>query len=118
MLFPERNLAGPVLGTVNFTQIFRGAFQACYLGYSLDHRLEGRGLMHEAVGAAIRHVFDVLKLHRIMVNYVPSNERSATLARRLGFVPEGIARDYLYIDGAWRDHVLTALTNPDAPAPT
>ena len=117
MLFPERNLAGPVLGIVNFTQIFRGPFQACYLGYALDYRLEGRGLMREALEAAIRHVFDVLKLHRIMANYMPANERSAALARRLGFVPEGIARDYLYIDGAWRDHVLTALTNPAAPKP-
>ena len=111
MLFPERNLAGPVLGIVNFTQIFRGPFQACYLGYALDYRLEGRGLMREALEAAIRHMFDVLKLHRIMANYMPANERSAALARRLGFLPEGIARDYLYIDGAWRDHVLTALTN-------
>ena len=117
MLFPERNLGGPVLGMVNFTQIFRGPFQACYLGYALDYRLEGRGLMHEALEAAIRHVFEILKLHRIMVNYQPSNERSAALARRLGFVPEGIARDYLYIDGAWRDHVLTALINPSAPKP-
>lgn len=117
MLFPERNLGGPVLGMVNFTQIFRGPFQACYLGYALDYRLEGRGLMREALEAAIRHVFETLKLHRIMLNYMPSNERSAGLARRLGFAPEGIARDYLYIDGAWRDHVLTALSNPSAPKP-
>ncbi|GGF16294.1 ribosomal-protein-alanine N-acetyltransferase [Aliidongia dinghuensis] len=115
MLFRDRDLSGPVLGVINFTQIFRGAFQACYLGYAIDYRLEGRGLMREALEAAIRHVFDAMKLHRIMVNYMPSNERSAALARRLGFIPEGIARDYLYIDGAWRDHVLTALTNPAAP---
>jgi len=31
--------------------------------------------------------------------------------RRLGFVPQGYARDYLRIDGEWRDHVLTALVN-------
>jgi len=31
---------------------------------------------------------------------------------RLGFTREGIARDYLFIDGAWRDHVLTSLTHP------
>jgi [ribosomal protein S5]-alanine N-acetyltransferase len=28
-------------------------------------------------------------------------------------VREGLARDYLFIDGAWRDHVLTALVHPD-----
>jgi ribosomal-protein-alanine N-acetyltransferase len=48
-----------------------------------------------------------------MANYQPGNERSARLLRRLGFVPEGFARDYLYIAGAWRDHVLTAKNNPD-----
>lgn len=37
---------------------------------------------------------------------------SARLLERLGFVKEGYAREYLHIDGAWRDHVLTARTNP------
>jgi ribosomal-protein-alanine N-acetyltransferase len=48
----------------------------------------------------------------IVANYRPENPRSSTPARRLGFAPEGLARDYLFIDGAWRDHVLTALVNP------
>ncbi|MFV8766233.1 30S ribosomal protein S5 alanine N-acetyltransferase, partial [Yersinia enterocolitica] len=26
---------------------------------------------------------------------------------------EGYAKDYLLIDGQWRDHVLTALTNKE-----
>jgi ribosomal-protein-alanine N-acetyltransferase len=29
----------------------------------------------------------------------------------LGFEREGLARRYLFIDGAWRDHVLNALIN-------
>jgi hypothetical protein len=29
----------------------------------------------------------------------------------LGFEDEGLAREYLYIDGAWRDHRLFALRN-------
>jgi hypothetical protein len=29
---------------------------------------------------------------------------------------EGYARDYLIVAGAWRDHVLTSLTNPDGDA--
>jgi ribosomal-protein-alanine N-acetyltransferase len=116
MLFRRGDVAGPILGTANFTQILRGGFQACYLGYELDKRAEGRGLMQEALEAAIGHVFGALRLHRIMANYLPHNRRSGGLLRRLGFVPEGYARDYLYIDGAWRDHVLTALTNP-APTP-
>jgi len=112
MLFPRGNVAGPVMGTANFTQIVRGSFQACYLGYDLDKRAEGRGLMQEGLEAAIAHVFGPLRLHRIMANHLPYNQRSGALLRRLGFIPEGYARDYLFIDGAWRDHVMTALTNP------
>lgn len=116
MLFPRDDAEGAVLGTANFTQIMRGSFQSCYLGYDLDQRAEGRGLMQEALTAVIAHLFGPLRLHRIMANYQPHNQRSGELLRRLGFIPEGYARDCLFIDGAWRDHVLTALTNP-APTP-
>jgi ribosomal-protein-alanine N-acetyltransferase len=47
-----------------------------------------------------------------MANFRPENERSRRLLERLGFVEEGLARNYLFIDGAWRDHVLTSLTHP------
>ena len=52
-----------------------------------------------------------------MANYIPHNERSGRLLRRLGFMVEGYARDYLFINGAWRDHILTALTNPNPRPP-
>lgn len=104
-------LEGPVVGHANLNQFVRGPFQSCMLGYSLDHRHVGQGLMQEALEAAIAHVFDVLGLHRVQANYIPTNERSGRLLRRLGFVVEGYARDYLMIAGAWRDHVLTARTN-------
>lgn len=108
---------GPVLGMANFTQFIRGAFMACTLGYSLARDAQGQGLMREALEEAIRYVFDDLGMHRIMANYLPINERSGGLLRRLGFQVEGYARDYLFINGAWRDHILTALTNPRAGHP-
>ena len=106
----EQAAAGPVLGVCNFTNFVRGPFQACYLGYSLDHRFEGRGIMYEALKSATAYAFDTLRLHRIMANYLPVNERSGRLLRRLGFRVEGYAHDYLLIDGRWQDHILTALT--------
>lgn len=112
LVLSERHApAGPVIGVCNFSNFVRGPFQACYLGYSLDHRFEGRGLMHEALHAATRYAFETLRLHRIMANYIPVNERSGRLLRCLGFVAEGYARDYLLIDGRWQDHILTSLTN-------
>ena len=109
--------AGAVLGVANFTQIVRGPFQACYLGYALAERAEGHGLMREALATAIPWVTATRRLHRIMANYVPWNRRSGNLLRRLGFSVEGYARDYLYIDGAWCDHVLTSYTNTEMESP-
>jgi ribosomal-protein-alanine N-acetyltransferase len=69
--------------------------------------------MRESLQASISYVFSELRLHRIMANYMPFNRRSGGLLRRLGFVVEGYARDYLQINGAWEDHVLTSLTNTE-----
>jgi ribosomal-protein-alanine N-acetyltransferase len=110
-IFKRDEPHGRVVGICNFSGFIRGPFQACYLGYGIDYRDEGHGLMHEALVGAIKYAFDELRLHRIMANYVPTNERSGLLLRRLGFTVEGYARDYLVIAGQWRDHVLTSLTN-------
>ncbi|MDN0083511.1 GNAT family N-acetyltransferase [Crenobacter sp. SG2305] len=102
-----------IIGQITLSQIVRGVFQAAYLGYRIDARYEGQGLMREALAAVLAFALDTLRLHRIMANYQPDNERSARLLARCGFRIEGLARDYLFLNGAWRDHVLTALTNPD-----
>jgi ribosomal-protein-alanine N-acetyltransferase len=102
-----------VVGTVGLTQIFRGAFQACYLGYGLGESYQGKGFMFEAVSAVIHFSFHELNIHRVMANHLPENERSARLLKRLGFQRECVAREYLNINGTWRDHVLNSLHNPD-----
>ena len=101
-----------VIGVANLSQIVRGAFQSAVFGYSLDEEMVGQGLMHEALERILRYAFDDLQLHRVMAAYRPENDRSAAVLERLGFEKEGFARDYLFIDGAWRDHVLTALIRP------
>ncbi|QFS52813.1 GNAT family N-acetyltransferase [Nostoc sphaeroides] len=111
VLFSKETPLGSIVGQCSFTGISRGPFQACYLGYNLDYRAVGHGYMFEALTGAIAYVFDDLKLHRIMANYIPTNERSAKLLRRLNFLTDGYSRDYLFIAGRWQDHVLTSLTN-------
>lgn len=99
---------GEVIGTANLTQIFRGPFRACYLGYGLEEAHRGQGYITEALREIVRYAFEELGLHRVMANYEPHNEASARVLERLGFVKEGVAEDYLFIDGAWRTHVLTS----------
>ena len=102
-----------IIGTVNFSNIVRRAAQYANLGYDLDEKKQGQGLMHEGLKATISYVFAELNLHRINANYMPTNDRSGRVLRRLGFVVDGYARDYLRINGRWRDHIMTSLTNAE-----
>lgn len=69
-----------LIGECNFTNIVRGPFQACHLGFSIASEFEGRGLMREGLAAAIDHMFTTSRLHRIMANYRP--ERTPARATR------------------------------------
>lgn len=101
-----------VIGVCNYTNIIRGTFQACHLGYAIGERHQGRGLMFEALEAGMGYLFDDMRLHRIMANYLPHNHRSGRLLAKLGFVIEGKASKLLKINGRWEDHILTSRINP------
>lgn len=102
-----------IVASVNLWNIRRGVIHAAIIGYSVDARYEGHGYATEAVRAVVRYAFDVLNLHRLETSYQPTNERSGRVLRKLGFVVEGYARDYLFLNGAWRDGILVSLTNPN-----
>jgi len=108
----EKADPGRVVGNVNLVQFNRGAAHYCVLGYGLAKDREGMGMMREALEAALAYAFRELNMHRVMANYVPWNQRSGGLLRRLGFTVEGYARDYLFLNGRWCDHILTSLVNP------
>ncbi|WP_273720641.1 ribosomal protein S5-alanine N-acetyltransferase [Bartonella sp. ML71XJBT] len=105
-----------IIATVNFTNVVRGVFQACHLGFSVDEKQQGKGLMFEILSTLIPHIFAVYHLHRMMANYMPENTKSGNLLKRLDFEKEGYARDYLMISGKWRDHILTSrIHDPQSP---
>jgi len=105
------NSVGSIIGSLSFSNIVRGVFQACYLGFSLAEKEQGKGLMQEALRASIQFMFTERNIHRIMANYLLDNLRSERLLMRLGFEKEGIAKEYLLINGKWQDHILTSLVN-------
>lgn len=110
-IFPK-NDSNTIIGTINFNNIVRGAAHYCNVGYSLAETEQGKGYMTEAMHGAIDYMFQEFNMHRIMASYIPHNQRSGNLLRRLGFTVEGYARDYLMINGKWEDHILTSLINP------
>lgn len=98
-----------IIGSINFTNFVYGVFQACYLGFSLDHASQGKGLMYESLESSIEYVRKNYGIHRIMANHLPDNLRSSNTLTRLGFKKEGYAQSYLKINGLWQDHILNSL---------
>jgi [ribosomal protein S5]-alanine N-acetyltransferase len=106
--------AKAVIGSVHFSNVVRGAFHSCTLGYAIDAAFEGRGLMYEALVAGIGEMFSRrVRLHRVQAGVRPENIRSLALMERLSFEAIGLARRYLLIDGDWRDHQLFQRIDPD-----
>ena len=102
---------GHVIGSAALSNIVRGAFQSCHLGYKLDEQQQSKGYMTEALQALIRYTFEDLKLHRIEANIIPRNAASLSVVKKLGFYEEGLALKYLLINGVWEDHIHMVLRN-------
>ena len=97
-------------GSLNISNIVYGAFQCAALGYWAFAHAAGKGLMGDALDTVVRYAFGPLGLHRLEANVQPGNARSIALVKRHGFRLEGFSPDFLYIDGAWRDHERWAIT--------
>tara|TARA_R110000868_G_scaffold132381_5_gene343307 strand:- start:8835 stop:9386 length:552 start_codon:yes stop_codon:yes gene_type:complete len=102
-----------LIGMINFTTLERGPFQNSRVGYKIGEQFQGQGYMSEGLSRGIEYMFNTLNFHRVEANYIPLNERSGKLLKRLGFEEHGIAKNYLRIAGKWKDHILTSKTNPN-----
>lgn len=102
---------------IAFSNVVRGVFCACHLGMKIDVAFEGQGLMLEALRVALPETMRRFGLHRVMANYRPENCRSRATLSAMGFEVEGFAKDYLYLNGAWRDHVLSSYIDRSMMAP-
>lgn len=100
---------GRIAGTISLSNIVRGGFQSCFLGYKMDEALTSQGYMTEAVGRLVRYAFDELGLHRIEANIMPRNTPSLRVVEKNGFCNEGMSPRYLKINGVWEDHVHMVL---------
>lgn len=102
-----------IIGSVALSNIVRGVFQSCHLGYKLDGQEQANGYMTEALQAIIQYAFHEMKLHRIEANIMPRNAASMRVVSKLGFENEGLSKKYLKINGKWEDHIHMVLLNEE-----
>jgi [ribosomal protein S5]-alanine N-acetyltransferase len=108
--------AGRYVGHIGLGNISRRAFGSAYAGYWVDQAVAGRGIMPTALALLLDHAFGPAGLHRIEVNIRPENRASRRVVEKLGFREEAYHPRYMFIDGAWRDHIGYALTTEDVAA--
>jgi len=106
---------GNLVGQLTVSGIAHGSARWAQIGYWIDRAVANRGITTLAVAMATDHCLFTLSLHRIELVIRPENAPSIRVARKLGFVEEGIRRRYLHISGDWRDHLAFSITAEDVP---
>ncbi|MDF2885136.1 MAG: ydaF [Clostridiaceae bacterium] len=109
----EKTAPKEVIGMISFEGICMQPFHSCEMGYSISKDKQGKGYMRQAIELSIKYVFEKINLKRIMANYTPYNQKSGMLLKKLGFVIEGYARDYIYINDKWEDLIFTSTINQE-----
>jgi ribosomal-protein-alanine N-acetyltransferase len=104
---------GEAAGVISVSRITRGPFQNAGLGYWVSENMNGRGVATRAVGLVCEWGFGQAGFHRLEAATLVDNIASQTVLRRNGFTEIGLSPGYLFINGAWRDHILFARTAED-----
>ncbi len=108
-------LDGRFVGHVMVGNVVREPLLSAYVGYWVDSRVTGGGVITAAVALAVDHCFGVVGLHRLEATVRPENAASLRVLAKLGFRLEGLFRRYLDVDGGWRDHQCFAMTAEELP---
>lgn len=69
----------------------------------------GRGFGTEALTLMLRHAFEEMNLHRVMLRVYDFNERAVRSYASAGLKEEGRLREALFRHGAWHDVILMAI---------
>ncbi len=100
-------------GQLTVGSIVRGSNRSGLIGYWIDERFAGRGIVPTALAMAVDYSFRVVGLHRVEAGVQPENHASRRVMEKLGFHEEGLRRGSVHVNGAWRDHLCYALTAED-----
>lgn len=106
---------GRFVGHVMVGNVVREPLLSAYVGYWVDSRVTGGGVITAAVALVVDHCLGPVGLHRLEATVRPENVASLRVLTKLGFREEGLFRRYLDVDGEWRDHLCFALTIEDLP---
>ena len=96
---------GRVIGTA-------GMHKDDEVGFILHPDYWRLGIVTEAMGAIIPHLFAVSKVQQLTADADPENTASVNCLKKLGFQETHRAKNTFFINGVWSDSVYLALPRP------
>ena len=103
-LKPENKL----IGTIGYVRMNK-EYHRGEVGYLLDTKYQGMGIMKEALDTVLDYGFNVMKLHSVEAVVHPENKNSIKLLERNGFKKEGYFRQNQFYNLKFHDSVSYAL---------
>ena len=100
-----------LIGTITFWKMDKVNHRA-EIGYTLSADYWRRGIMDEAMTAALEYAFRTLNFHSIEANTAPENEASGRILEKHGFVQEAYFRENFYFEGRFLDSRIYSKINP------
>lgn len=110
---------GTLIGIGSWKTAHRGGSPGvCFeIGLALLPEYRGQGLGTTAQRLLVDHLFRFTTAHRLEAGTDADNVAEQKALERIGFVREGVLRQVVFRDGAWRDCVLYALLRDDQQRP-
>ena len=75
----------------------------CSLGYWIESRRQGQGIVTRSAAAMLNYLFDEMRLRRVVIQCGTGNHRSRAIPERLGFTQDGVMRQAQLVGTRWLD---------------
>ena len=100
-----------VLGTIDITD-FAPLHSRGEVGIAIHKDYRQQGYATDALNLLCRYAFDFLSFHQLYAHVAVDNEVCVKLFTSCGFAECGILKDWLKVEGVYKDVVLLQCFNP------
>lgn len=107
---------GDIIGTIGYHDLNTINKHAA-IGYWIDHRHEGKGIVTRSTRVLIEYLFSEVGLNRIQIDCNVDNRRSREVAERLGFTFEGVRREVEFLNRRFCDWAVYSLLRSEWKTP-
>ena len=98
-----------IIGYLGIIDIDLRNRKAQWAGINIDKSFSSKGYATEAANILIKFVFEELGLNRFYGYWLDSNKPSIRMAEKLGFVNEGIVRDFVFKKNKFHNTYLMSI---------